>query len=212
MPLSMKYFITNIILLILLFYGEASNPGFHFIINITLVILFLYVNILWSYKVLNTDYEADFKMQSKRKAYKISELVGVVIISLIYWYSDIFKNKIIIILIFWIHPISRFLLWLIFKKKKLYTIFIKDNELFFNNHWAKKRNLVELTNIRFDQLNKNLCFVFKSKSEISIKTTLYKTEDIQKLLEILIEKSENEVTIPKNYIPETCNKQSSLQT
>ncbi|MGJ8734593.1 MAG: hypothetical protein ACSHW4_15665, partial [Cellulophaga sp.] len=63
----------------------------------------------------------------------------------------------------------------------------------------------ELTQIRFDRFSKNLKLDFKSKSEISIKTTEYRTDEIQTLLGILIEKSENEVFIPNNYKPKIKN-------
>ena len=40
---------------------------------------------------------------------------------------------------------------------------------------------------------------FKSKYRVSIKTTEYNTDDIEKLLEILIDKSEHNIFIPENY-------------
>ncbi|TLG99004.1 hypothetical protein BZARG_03590, partial [Bizionia argentinensis JUB59] len=83
--------------------------------------------------------------------------------------------------------------------KKPYTLFIKDNELILNNRWTQKRNLNELTQIQFDRFSKNLKLDFKSKSTVTIKTVEYNVEDIEKLLEIMIEKSENNVFIPQNY-------------
>ena len=91
------------------------------------------------------------------------------------------------------------------KKKKPFTLFIKDSELILNNRWNQKRDLTELTQIRFNRFSKNLKLDFKSKSEISIKITEYKTDDIQKFLEILIEKSENNVFVPNNYKPKIKN-------
>mgnify|MGYP006151248227 CR=1 FL=1 len=89
-------------------------------------------------------------------------------------------------------------MWFIYKKKKPFTLFIKDNELILNKPWTQKRNLTELTQIQFDRFSKNLKLDFKSKSGVSIKTTEYKTDEIQTLLGILIDKSENEVSIPNN--------------
>jgi len=77
--------------------------------------------------------------------------------------------------------------------------------LILNKNWTQKRNLSELTQIQFDRFSKNLKLDFKSNSGVSIKTTEYKTDEIQTLLGILIEKSENEVFIPNNYEPKIKN-------
>jgi hypothetical protein len=96
-------------------------------------------------------------------------------------------------------------MWFIYKKQKPYTLFIKGNELILNRRWILKRNLTELTQIQYDRCSKNLKLDFKTKREVSIKTTEYKTDEIQKLLEILIEKSENNVFVPNNYEPKIKN-------
>jgi hypothetical protein len=100
---------------------------------------------------------------------------------------------------------AELIMWFVYKKKKPFTIFIKENELILNKRWTQKRNLTELTQIQFDRLNKNLKLDFQSKSGISIKTTEYKIEEIQTLLGILIEQSKNEVFRPKNYHPKIKN-------
>jgi hypothetical protein len=110
-----------------------------------------------------------------------------------------------LVFVFWAIPFSEFIMWLIYKKKKPYTIFIKGNELILNRRWILKRNLTELTQIQYDRFSKNLKLDFKTKRVVSIKTTEYKTEEIQTLLEILIEKSENDIFIPNNYEPKIKN-------
>ena len=85
------------------------------------------------------------------------------------------------------------------QKEKPFTVFIKDNELILLKYGTKKRNLKELTQIRFDRFSKILKLDFKSESKVSIKATEYKPDDIKKLLGILIEKSENDVFTPQNY-------------
>ncbi|MFC0605843.1 hypothetical protein [Winogradskyella pulchriflava] len=173
---------------------------FPLVLNCALVVSILLTTVLWEYSVLNKNYQSDFKMRSQRKIIGIFELINAIAWTLLLSFSnDIYKEIIFLILIFWTFPITELIMWFIYKKKKPFTLFIKDNELILNKRWTQKRNLTELTQIRFDRISKNLKLDFKSKSGISIKTTEYKTDEIQTLLGILIEKSENEVFIPNNY-------------
>jgi hypothetical protein len=164
-----------------------------------LVVLILLVSVLWEYSVLNKNYESDFKMQSQRKVIGIFEFINAVTWTLLLRFKHYDKNMIFLILMFWTFPFTELIISLIYKKKKPYTIFIKGNELILNKRWMQKRNLIELTQIRFDRFSKKLKLDFKSKSRISIKTTEYKTDDLQTLLKILINKSEYDVFIPNNY-------------
>ncbi|WP_397447854.1 hypothetical protein [Polaribacter sp. R77954] len=201
----MKYFITLILLLIILTYGQVMETEFPLALNIVLVVLILLVSVLWEYSVLNKNYESDFKMQSQRKVFGIFELINAIAWTLLLWFGDYERNMIFLTLIFWTFPLAELIMWFVYKKKKPFTLFIKDNVLILNKRWTQKRNLTELTQIRFDRFSKNLKLDFKSKSGISIKTTEYKTDEIQTLLGILIEKSENEVFIPNNYEPKIKN-------
>ncbi|WJJ96594.1 hypothetical protein [Algibacter luteus] len=179
---------------------------FHLVLNFALVVSILLTTVLWEYSVLNKNYESDFKMRSQRKVIGIFELINAIAWTLLLSFiNDNYKDVIFLILIFWTFPITELIMWFIYKKKKPFTLFIKDNELILNKRWTQKRNLTELTQIRFDRFSKNLKIDFKSKSGISIKTTEYKTDEIQTLLGILIEKSENEVFIPNNYEPKIKN-------
>ncbi|RED37677.1 hypothetical protein DFQ10_1223 [Winogradskyella eximia] len=202
----MKYFITLILLLTALSYGQIMEPEFPLVVNIVLILLILLTPVFWEYSVLNKNYESDFKMQSQRKVLGVYELIYAIAWTLLLSFSnDNYNDVIFLILIFWTFPLAELVLWFIYKKKKPFTVFIKENQLILVKRWTQKRNLTELTQIRFDRFGKNLKLDFKSKSEISIKTTEYNVDDIQKLLEILIEKSENNVFVPNNYEPKIKN-------
>ena len=175
-------------------------------LNILLVVLIFLTSFFWEYSALNNNFESDFKIRSQRKKIGIFDFVNAIIWTgiLVFWdYNS--DSLIFLALIFWSFPIVGLIMRFIYKKKKPFTLFIKDNELILSNRWTQKRNLTELTQIRFDRFSKNLKLDFKSKSEISIKTSEFNVDDIQKLLEILIAKSENNVFIPNNYEPKIKN-------
>ena len=198
----MKYFITLILLIIISTYGLIMETEFPLVLNIILVVSILLTTVIWEYSVLNKNYESDYKMRSQRKIIGIFELINAITWTLILYFSnDSYKDVIFLILIFWTFALTELIMWFVYKKKKPFTLFIKDNELILNKRWTQKRNLTELTQIQFDRFSKNLELDFKSNSGVSIKTTEYKTDEIQTLLGILIEKSENEVFIPNNYEP-----------
>lgn len=202
----MKYFIGLISLIIILTYEQIMEIEFPLVLNIILIVSILLTTVLWEYSVLNKNYESDFKMRSQRKVIEIFELIKPVAWTLLLYFSnDSYKDVIFLILIFWTFPLTEVIMCFVYKKKKPFTLFIKDNELILNIRWTQKRNLTELTQIHFDRFSKNLELDFKSNTGVSIKTTEYKTEEIQTLLGILIEKSENEVFIPKNYDPKIKN-------
>ena len=141
-------------------------------------------------------------MRSQRKVFGILDIIIPIGWTYILSFNTgNYKEVIFLILMFWTSLLTELIMWFIYKKKKPYTLFIKDNELIINKRWTQRRNLTELTQIRFDRLSKKLKLNFKLESEISIKTTEYKSDEIQTLLEILIEKSENEVFFPNNYEP-----------
>ncbi|AUC81039.1 hypothetical protein [Lacinutrix sp. Bg11-31] len=201
----MKYFIPFILLITILAYGQVKRTEFPLALNILLIVLIFLTSFLEDYAILNNDYESDFKIRSQTKKISIFSFVIASFWTTLLIINDNYSNVIFIILIFWVHSIVEFIMHFIYNAKKPFTIFIKDNELILNKRWHPKRNLNELTQIQFDRFSKNLKLDFKSKSEISIKTTEYNADDIQKLLEILIEKSENNVFIPNNYEPKIKN-------
>ena len=202
----MKYLIALILLITILAFGQVMETEIPIALNIALVILIFLTSVLWEYSVLNKNYKSDFKIRSQRKKIGILDFVYAIFwtATLVIW-NDNHDSLLFLALIFWTFPLAELIIWFVYKKEKPFTLFIKDSELILNNRWNQKRDLTELTQIRFDRFSKNLKLDFKSKSEISIKTTEYKTDDIQKFLEILIEKSENNVFVPNNYEPKIKN-------
>ncbi|WP_339659054.1 hypothetical protein [uncultured Polaribacter sp.] len=93
-------------------------------------------------------------------------------------------------------------MFFLYKKKKPYTLFIKNNELMLLEKGNQKRDLIGLNRILFDRFNKNIEFTFDKGFKLKINTIDYKKEDIDKLLDIVIEKSKHPVFIPKNYLEE----------
>ena len=202
----MKYLIILTLLIICLIYGQISEFEFPVFVNLALVVSILMTQVLWEFSILNKNYESDFKMRSQNKVIGKDEIINAIAWTLLLYLGyDFYKNTIFLILTFWAFPIAEFLMVIIYKNKKPYTLFINNNELILNKRWTQKRNLTKLTQIQFDQISKNLKLYFKSKSRILIKTTEYKTEEIETLLGILIEKSENDIYIPDNYKPRIKN-------
>ena len=201
----MKYIITFILLITVLAYGQVMETEFPLVVNILLIVLIYLISFLEKYSIVNKNFDSNFRIRSYRKKTGGFLLVIATFFTTLFFLNESYKNIIFIVLIFWADPITEFIMNFVYKVKKPFTLFIKDNELILNNRWTQKRNLTELTQIQFDRFSKNLKLDFKSKSEISIKTIEYKTEDIEKLLSILIEKSENSVFIPQNYEPKIKN-------
>jgi hypothetical protein len=202
----MKYFITLAILFSVFVYFQISELEYNLNQNIGLVCLMYLTLFLWEYSILNKTYESNFKIRSQRKIIDIYELMYIISWTVLLSIPNYqYKNHILIIVFFWGFPIIDLFMWFVYKTKKPFTIFIKEDELILNTRWIKKRNLTEVTQIKFDLFSKNLKLNFKSKAEISIKTTEYKVEDIKKLLEIMIEKSSHNIFIPQNYKPKTKN-------
>jgi hypothetical protein len=203
----MKYFIAILISLIGLFvFGTILKTEYSLALEITFTILTFIVAFLWEYSLLNKTFESDFKLRSQKKTISLYDFgMGIFWTLYILLLSDNRETLSYLIFVLWAIPFSEFIIWFIYKKQKPYTLFIKGNELILNRRWIVKRNLTELTQIQYDRFSKNLKLKFNSKREVSIKTTEYKTGEIQKLLEILIEKSENNVFVPNNYEPKIKN-------
>ncbi|MCF1192873.1 hypothetical protein LRR18_14860 [Mangrovimonas sp. AS39] len=203
----MKYYIGMLISLIGLYvFGTILKTDYVIPLKIVFSVAFFITAFLWEYSVLNKSFESEFKIRSQKKTINLFD-IGMATFWTLYilLWSDFRESFSYLIFVFWVIPLNEFIMWFIYKKKKPFTIFIKDNELILNKRWILKRNLNELTQIQYDRWSKNLKLDFKTKREISIKSTEYKTEEIQKLLEILIEKSENNVFVPNNYKPNIKN-------
>ena len=197
----MKYFIAILISLIALFvFGTILKTEYSLALEITFTILTFIIAFFWEYSVFNKTFDSDFKIKSQRKTISLFD-IGMATFWTIYILilSDNSDTLSYLTFVFWAIPFSELIMWFIYKKKKPYTIFINENELILNRRWILKRNLTELTQIQYNRFSKNLKLDFKTKREVSIKATEYNTDEIQKLLEILIEKSENNVFVPNNY-------------
>ena len=198
----MKYFITLILLIAILAYGQVFEPNFPNAVNIGLVFLILLSAVLLEYPPLKKNIKSDFKIRSQQKIIGKFDLIAAVAWTIFWWFgTDNYKDILFLIILFWIFPLAEIIVWFIYKREKPYTLFIKDNELTLNNRWIQRRNLTELKEIRFDRISKILKLDFESNSTIAIKTLEYTAADIDRLLEIIIEKSENNVFIPLNYQP-----------
>lgn len=197
----MKYFIGISIALIGLFvFGVVLETKYSFALKIVFSIVFFVIDFFWEFSVLNRNFESDFKIRSQKKTMSIFD-IGVALFWTLYilFLTDFKESLSFLIFVFWVFPISEFIMRFLYKAKKPYTILVKDNELILNKRWIKKRKLSKLNQIQFDRFNKNLKLVFEKKTAISFKTTEYKIEDIQSLIAILIDKSENKVILPENY-------------
>ena len=203
----MKYFIGILISIIGLYvFGIILKTDYSYPLKIVFTTGFFIIAFLWEYSVLNKSFESDFKIRSQKKTISFFD-IGMASFWTIYilFLTDFRESFSSLIFVFWAIPITEFLMWFIYKKQKPYTLFINGNELILNRRWILKRNLTELTQIQYDRFSKNLKLDFKTKRPVSIKATEYKTDEIQKLLEILIEKSENNVFVPNNYEPKIKN-------
>ena len=173
---------------------------FSFYLNIGFVVLIFSLSYLWEYSVINRNFDSEFKIRSQRKVFELYDFLNAIV-----WTSWLFfgyfgnEITIFMVLIFWTFPLTQIIMWFIYRNNKPYTLFIKENEMILNKRFVKRRNPSELTQIRFNQLTKNLRFEFETKSGISVKITEYKIDDIQILLEKLIKQSENKIMIPQSY-------------
>lgn len=199
----MKYLIILISLIATLAYGQIFEPEFPIVVNIILVLSILLTAVLLEYPNLKENLEFDFKIISQRKVIGKFDLLIAVAWTILWWFSnDNFKDIIFIIFIPWIIPLAEIIVGFIYKREKPFTLFIKEKELILNNRWTQRRNLTELKEIQFDRISKNLKLDFKTKSTILIKIREYNYEDIEKFLEVITEKSENNVFIPISLMQE----------
>ena len=159
----MKYLIALILLITILAFGQVMETEIPIALNIALVILIFLTSVLWEYSVLNKNYKSDFKIRSQRKKIGILDFVYAIFwtATLVIW-NDNHDSLLFLALIFWTFPLAELIIWFVYKKEKPFTLFIKDSELILNNRWNQKRDLTELTQIRFNRFSKNLKLDFKT--------------------------------------------------
>ena len=198
----MKYNITIIILILVLIVGQILDSYYTLFLGIITVGLIYLIVFLWEFSIFKKDFESDYKFRSQRNSINIYNICIALLWTTLYLTQDnVSQFEIFMITCFWSLPLIEFIMCFIYKANKPFTIFIKDDELIINKRWFNIRSLPNLIQISYNSITKNLSLDFKSKSEITINTKEYKTVDIEKLLEIAIEKSDYNVFVPNNYKP-----------
>jgi hypothetical protein len=199
----MRYLIGILISLIIYINFSYSDNQFIIYFNILLCVLLYLLIFLQEYSVFDKNYESDFKIQSQKKLPNFFHL-GLITFWTLLIYLGNFKNptKVFLILSIYTSFILELIMFFLYKKKKPYTLFIKNNELILLERGNQKRDLIGLNRILFDRFNKNIEFTFDKGFKLKINTINYKKEDIDELLDIVIEKSKHPVFIPKNYLEE----------
>ncbi|MCI2229242.1 hypothetical protein MC378_08690 [Polaribacter sp. MSW13] len=196
----MKYSFSLISLLIIfvaLFFFEGPIVLF---LKLLIIPSFYLILFYWEYSVFDKKIESSFKIKSQKK--------------LITWYHSFFviqmtmitinlnfdtSTKIILLLFTWTAIVLDIIIFFLYKKKKPYTLFIRNNEFIFIEKWTNKRDITGLNRILFDRISKKLEFRFDDNYKLKINTLEYKKADIDKLLELLLEKSNYPISIPNNY-------------
>lgn len=173
------------------------EPGYLLAI-LLLVLLFAYVIISKVYS-LYKKFDADIKFRIQRR-YLPPFKTAFVIFGLIYLAFQIIQtDKLFFLSGIFLIPLLEIVLRFYYKKKKPYMIYIRGNELITKENMIQERDMTELTGIIYDRYNTELELYFKSKSKVKICTKCYRPEDIRELLNILLETSKHEVSIPSNF-------------
>ena len=195
----MKNLIILMFLILFFSIGNIIYPNFPFELNLLLICLIFFLMFWSEVSILNKNFTSDYKFRSYRKKINYESILVAFIWTIILIYNNNVKKTIFFILLFWSISIINLIMFYLYQKKKPYTIFINKNELILNKPYLTKRNLTELNQIKFDRFSKCFHLSFETKSSVEIKSTEYNSADIQRLLEIMINKSDYEVEIPQNY-------------
>ncbi|SHF22376.1 hypothetical protein SAMN05444377_10553 [Flavobacterium fontis] len=196
----MKMIIILVLFYVILFTGQIMELNFPISLNVFLVAIIFTIIISMEFSILNKDFISDFKIRSYSRKLKFGNLFNAIFWTGLIVFDNQHKKLFVIILILWIYPFIDIVMVYVFRKKQPYTIFINNRNLILNGPWKIERDLSELTEITFDRYSKNLNLSFKTKSDISIQTKEFNKQDIDKFVEIIITKSENNVCLPENYI------------
>jgi hypothetical protein len=187
-----------IVLYTILVYVCIAELNFPIVINIALIILILITEFLREHSDIIRNCPSDFKIRSNGR-----KLNYWLFFYAIFWTVIIVtlhhSLKLLLILI-WLIVIMKIIMHFVYKFKKPYTLFIKDNELIISSITIQKRNLIDLKQIQYDRNSKSIILVFKSKNYVALNPNSYNAEDFNNFLEILIQKSEHPVFVPKNYL------------
>ncbi|NRD21178.1 hypothetical protein HNV08_14055 [Winogradskyella eckloniae] len=195
----MKYFIAIIILVCCLIASQLWDTYYSTYLCISIVVLIYFILFSWELSIFKNNFKNEYKFRSQKKSLDVFDLIFAILISALYLAQDnISEFEILFIMCLWSKSIVSCVMWFIYKVKKPYKIFINEDKLYLNQQWFKMRLLPNLIQINYNRITKTLNLEFKIKSDISINIKDYKPEDIEKLLELCLEKSEHNVFIPNN--------------
>ncbi|RXR21597.1 hypothetical protein [Flavobacterium stagni] len=192
--------IISVLFYVILFTGQIMEFNFPMSLNIFFVVIIFTIIISIEFSILNKDFISDFKIRSYSRKFKFGSLFNAIFWTGLIVFDNQPKRLFILILILWIYPFIDIVMVYVFRKKQPYTIFINNRNLILNRPWKIERDLSELTEITFDRFSKNLNLSFQTKSDITIQIKEFNKQDIDKFVEIIITKSENNVCLPENYI------------
>ncbi|ARV16299.1 hypothetical protein [Polaribacter sp. SA4-12] len=206
----MKYFTTIILLLIVFSILIFFETTIAFFFNILIIPFFYLTLFYWEYSIFDKIVESDFKIRSYKKSLNNFKLIyGVCWLLFVFLGSNTMKIKILFFILFGAFFVVNLMMSFLYKKRKPFTVFIKNSELIaIVDRWTQKRDIVGLNQIQFDRINKKIKFSFDEGYQISIQTKDYQKEDIDELLRIIIEKSKHPIFIPNNYKAEKLIKES----
>lgn len=156
---------------------------------------------LLEYFNLKREYVADFKIRRQRKYFGRHTVLFIVLWLLFFVLRGITLQEVVyLILIILIAGIPSVVMYHIIKKKKPYSIYIRGNTLIVSNEQFQKRDLTQLTGIRYDRLKKDFWLDFKGKGRILLSVKEYLPEDMEAFLHLLVDKSAYDIVIPENYV------------
>ena len=193
----MKYYVTYIALVVLLADSVIRNT-FSFYVNLILFVLIVLVMFLSEFSIFKRSFQTGQVFRSHSKRLNPFSIGLALIFTILYIARRHEYNLIFIVLIFWSIPFIELVMQFIYKKRNPATLVIQEDQIIQNRPQLNQRNLKDLVDIKYDRFNKMLKLHFKSASKISIYTKGYQQQDLSYLLELIVQHSEHEVTVPKN--------------
>lgn len=175
----MKYSIAIIVLILFLILYHFFDFNYKVFIGVAIVLLIYVILFLWEYSIFKNNFHFDYRFKNQTKAFDVFSLIFPVIYTLLFTINNyISESEILLIIVFWSFPVIEIFMRFIYKIKKPYTIFIKDDQLMLNKRSFKSRNLSNLVQISYNRFTKNLVFDF----EKNLKFSYLQQNTIQKIL------------------------------
>ena len=193
----MKYYVTYIALVVLLADSVIRNT-FSFYVNLILFVLIVLVMFLSEFSIFKRSFQTGQVFRSHSKRLNPFSIGLALIFTILYIARRHEYNLIFIVLIFWSIPFIELVMQFIYKKRNPATLVIQEDQIIQNRPQLNQRNLKDLVDIKYDRFNKMLKLHFKSASKISIYTKGYQQQDLSYLLQLIVQYSEHDVTVPEN--------------